>query len=160
MIESKLKHIAASFLNVNYNVKLNIPIKRNNRLRSTYGRFILKNNEPNCIELAGVLLDYGVEEVIFNILKHECIHYALFEKQQPYRDGHPVFESELKRHGVLGTGKVLIGKFHVLKCKNCGKTSLTSKKRTIAHPEDYRTVCCQSTFDIVDEQIYDGTNQP
>jgi len=129
-------------------------------LRSTYGRFILKNNEPNCIELAGVLLDYGVEEVIFNILKHECIHYALFEKQQPYRDGHPVFEAELKRHGVLGTGKVLIGKFHVLKCKNCGKTSLTSKKRTIAHPEDYRTVCCQSTFDIVDEQIYDGTNQP
>src|SRR5699024_12385460 len=115
MIESKLKHIAASYLNENYNVKLNIPIKRNNRLRSTYGRFILENNEPNCIELAGVLLDYGVEEVIFNRLKHECINNALFEKQQPYRDGHPIFESELKRHGVLGTVNVMTEKFHVLK---------------------------------------------
>src|SRR5699024_555898 len=115
MIECKLKHNTASIMNVNYNVKLNTPIKRNNRLRSTYGRFILKNNEPNCIELAGVLLDYGVEEVIFNILKHECIHNALFEKQQPYRDGHPVFEAELKRHGVLGTVNVMTEKFHVLK---------------------------------------------
>ena len=157
----QLIDIAEQFLQTAYQLQLDIPIERNNRLRTTQGRYVVKQDRtPVKIELSGNTLDYGTEEAIIGVLKHECIHYALFEKQQPYRDGHPVFEAELKRHGVLGTGKVLIGKFHVLKCKNCGKTSLTSKKRTIAHPEDYRTVCCQSTFDIVDEQIYDGTNQP
>lgn len=159
MNESTLVRIATTFLKENYNVTLHVPIKRNNRLRSTYGRFILRNNKAHCIDLAGVLLDYGTEEVIINILKHECIHYALFMKQQPYRDGSSVFESELKKHGAPKTRKLLVGKFYVLKCDACGNTTLTDRKRTIAYPKQYRTVCCRAPFHIIDEHIYNGTNE-
>lgn len=158
MNESTLVRIAATFLRENYNETLHIPVKRNNRLRSSYGRFILKNNKAYCIDLAGRLLDYGAEEVIINILKHECIHYALFMKQQPYRDGSPVFEAELKKHGAPETRKLIVGKFYVLKCDACGNTTKTNRKRTIAHPEQYQTACCRAPFQIIGEQIYNGTN--
>ena len=159
MDENKLNQIAGEFIYKNYGVKLRIPIVRNNRLRSTYGRLIIRNHKAYRIDIAGILLDYGTEEVIVDILKHECIHYALFEKKLPHKDGHPVFERELKKHGAPATRQLLIGKYYILKCSKCGHTALTNRKRAVAHPEQYRMKCCNTEIKIVGTKILDGSEK-
>jgi SprT-like protein len=152
----ELVSIANDFLQKNYRLTFNIPIKRNNRLRSSHGRFVMKNNQAQRLELAGYLLDYGARDAIIGVLKHECIHYALFEKGMDYRDGSPVFEAELKKHHAPKTRTQKIGKYYLLKCRTCEKVISTRKKRVCDRPDQYRTSCCGATFMMVGERIFDG----
>ena len=115
ILEIELTKIAQVFLKIHYGLGLDIPIKRNNRLRSTHGRFIINNynHTPLRIEIAGKTLDYGTDEVIISILKHECIHYALFVQGRAYRDGHPEFEAELRKHNAPSTNTLKIGLYYL-----------------------------------------------
>src|SRR5699024_5373840 len=98
MTEEQLTHYAKHFLLENFQLSLRIPIKRNNRLRSSYGRFVYnKQREPLRIEIAGLMFDYATKEVMYNVLRHECIHYALFILGKPHRDGEAYFEAVLKQ---------------------------------------------------------------
>lgn len=157
-IEELIK-IAKSFLLENYQMSLDIPIKRNNRLRSTHGRFIMRNNEAYQIELAGYLLDYGTDKTIIGVLKHECIHYAQFINNGAHHDGDPVFENELQKHDAPRTRTLMIGKYFLYKCHKCGNVRHTRKKRVIKFPEDYRTSCCRSKLTVLGEKVYDGAEK-
>lgn len=137
---------------------LKVPIKRNNRLRTTLGRFVVSSNQrPLCIEIAGFTLDYGARDIVIGIVKHECIHYAFHIMGNPSSDGHPQFESELKKHGAPSTKSTKIGRHFVFICNACGKESESRLKQLNRTPHQYRTSCCKSTLSVIGERIYDGT---
>lgn len=157
MTEDQLTTIAKKFLKDNYNLHLHIPIKRNNRLRTTYGRFVMnKQMTPLRIEISGITLTYGHQDVIIGVLKHECIHYALHTLGKVSKDGDPYFESELKKHGAPSTNTTKIGKFHLFTCNHCGQQFESSRKQLVRTPENYRTTCCKAALTIVGERIYNG----
>lgn len=159
MIERQLEQIARNFLKKHYEMDLEIPVKRNNRLRTTLGRFVMSSDKkPLRIEISGNTLEYGTKEAIIGILKHECIHYALHRKGKASRDGHPYFESELQKHGAPSTNTWKIGKHYIYVCNCCGKESESRLKQLMLTPSKYRTRCCNSKLAIVGERIYDGTS--
>jgi len=130
---------AQNFLLTNYNIELDIPIEYNHRLRRTLGRFIStrikdsNKNKPKKIELSTELMQQYTPEIIIDVLKHELVHYALCAKGHPrseFRDGHIVFEKELRRLGVAKTrtysnkNKVK----HKYVCDMCGKEHKLNSK--------------------------------
>lgn len=157
MTEAELNEAAKIFLQKNYQMTLDIPVKRNNRLRSTHGRFVIKNNTAYSIELAGYLLEYDTNESVMGVLKHECIHYAQFKKGAAHLDGDPTFEYELHKHAAPRTRTLTIGKYIQFSCDACGKTTETKRKRVMKYPNNYRTTCCGSTLTILGERIFDGS---
>lgn len=154
-----LSDYADKFLQKNYNIQLEIPIERNNRLKRALGVYKhSKNNDlPLKIELAGFLLEYGSESTILGILKHELIHYALHVCNKPFKDGHPYFENELKKHNVPSTNELKVGKYYKLKCNGCNKAILTDNKKVILQTQNYRSRCCKSKLTYVNTIIYNGS---
>lgn len=156
----QLEKIANDFLIDSYGLTLDIPIVRNNRLRTTLGVFIsYKGNiAPARIEIAGKVFEYAQESVLIDILKHECVHYALRELNKPYSDGDVYFESELKRLNVGASEDNYVGKDYVCKCDKCGAVFETS---VLAHiklaGKKYKTSCCRSGYTVTDVIISDGT---
>lgn len=154
----QLIDIAEQFLQTAYQLQLDIPIERNNRLRTTQGRYVVKQDRtPVKIELSGNTLDYGTEEAIIGVLKHECIHYALHQLGKPYKDGNIYFEKELKKHAAPTTGTCFIGKLYTFTCNACGQLGETRRKQLTKTPNKYRTTCCQAKLTLVGEKIYDGS---
>jgi SprT-like protein len=158
MQQEELVAFAKSFLQENYGLMLDIPVVRNNRLRSTHGRFVIMNNQANKIDLAGYLLDYGAIEAILGVLKHECIHYALFKKGINHHDGDPAFEMELVKHQAPKTRTLNIGKYYLLKCGQCENIVSTKKKSVVNQPDQYLSACCRSKLIVVGVKIYNGSD--
>lgn len=159
METEKLTKIAEVFLQEHYRLYLDIPIMRNNRLRTTQGRYVTKwDKTPMRIEISGQTLEYGTYDAILGIIKHECIHYALHQLGKPYKDGTALFESELKKHGAPSTKTILIGKSYIFSCNKCGKIGETRRKQLMKTPDKYRTTCCQAKLTCIRERIYDGSN--
>ena len=109
----EVEKIARDFLSKTYDLELSIPIKINNRLTTTLGRFRWrrltaqsgrKMGVPLSIEISGKYLRYGDSKDIVSTIKHECCHYALFVSGLPFRDGDTYFENELKRYGINPSG--------------------------------------------------------
>ncbi len=146
------------FLSVNYGIDLRIPVRRNNRLKRTLGQFIHRGRESDCIELSGILLDYGGKEAAIDTLKHELIHYALFELEKPYRDGDPTFENELRKHNVSPTDTLeCFGPIVRFECVECGNESFTETKRVGISPQSYKTKCCKAALiNVRNDVIYGG----
>lgn len=158
---SQLTNIAEQFLQSAYQLPLNIPIERNNRLRTTQGRYVIKHDQtPVKIELSGNTLDYGTKEAIIGVLKHECIHYALHKLKKPYKDGTIYFERELKKHAAPTTGTCYIGKTYTFTCNACGQLSETRRKQLTKTPNKYRTTCCKAKLTLVGEKFYNGSDKP
>lgn len=119
IIEQELTTASKEFLLKSYGIDLIIPIKVNKRLKTTLGRFrhYRNTNKPVDIELSGRLLEYGTIEQILSTLKHECIHYALYMLNKPYKDGQATFENELKKHNANSTGtQRLVDKRYIYAC--------------------------------------------
>lgn len=152
-IEQELCKVSQEFIKKSYGIDLIIPIKVNKRLSTVLGRFRHYRSEskkrPLDIELSGRLLEYGSTEQIISTLKHECIHYALYMLGRPYKDGHPVFESELKKHNSYSTRTQRIStKRYIYSC-GCQKfESLTNR-----YAKNYRCRSCGNdiTLSYVDE---------
>lgn len=158
MTVEELTQHAEEFLRKHYDMELAIPIRRNNRMRRALGWFIVRKQTPECIEIAGYLMEYGEAEVILDTLYHELIHYALLSQGKPYHDGCVEFESELRKHGVSSTNThVKVGKFVAYSCKNCGKEFETELQTVARNPQEYKTRCCKAQLIIEGERIYDGT---
>lgn len=152
-----LINYATKFLRENFNIKLSIPIVRNNRLRTTLGRYVMTNKgEPLKIDLSGSLLKYGTKESILGVLKHECIHYAFHIQGKNFRDGDPVFEATLQKFNAPSTKTLKVGKFYVFQCNKCNKESETKLKRLVHKPHEYRSVCCYGKIKVIGERIYRG----
>jgi SprT-like protein len=110
LIESELKEMCEYFVKNAYGVKLDVPVKINNRLKRTLGRFIEKRGEAYKIEFSGILLTNGTEDQIMSVLKHECIHYALFKLGRKHRDGQEDFENELIKYNSHSTNTLHVAR--------------------------------------------------
>lgn len=155
----ELTEIAKNFLWSTYRLPLEIPIKRNGRLRSTLGRYISTVGEgPECIEISAQMFMYAADSVMVDTLKHELVHYALDVKGEPNRDGNPHFESELKRLGVSSTKSCYIGKALECRCDKCGKKLYAKSLSSIERAgKTAFSKCCMASFSFLGERIYDGT---
>lgn len=150
--------IAKDFVTEHFNLSFSIPIVRNNRLHTSLGRFVYsRKNEAIRIELAGFLLDCATEEIIVDVLKHECIHYALFEKGLPHRDGDTYFEGQLIKLGVSRTNRLKVGPYMQYVCEQCNRHAETKNRRLYKRPQMYRTTCCHARLIITGTTVYDGT---
>lgn len=156
--EIELAHIAEDFLRDTYGMELEIPILRNNRLRSVMGRYLSDYDDtPLAIEIAGYMFDYAAPDVVIDTLKHECVHYALHVKGEPNADGHLHFEAELARLGVGATETCNVGTYVIYTCDDCGEEAKSRGKRLLTDYKGRVTSCCGSRFTIVGERIYNGT---
>jgi predicted SprT family Zn-dependent metalloprotease len=152
----ELTEHANEFLSEYYNMKLTIPIKINNRLRSTLGEFVYTKNGAKEIQMSGYLIKYGTLNTILDTLKHELIHYAMYTQKRQYRDGTREFENELIRHEVGSTGTVYVGKFVRYSCSKCKKKYETEWMSVSKNPEKYRSTCCKETIIVQGEVVYNG----
>ena len=154
----ELTEIATDFLRGNYGMELEIPIVRNNRLRTKMGIFYEnRDGTSHSIEIAGYMFKYATREVLIDTLLHECIHYALFERGESYEDGHPYFEAELRRFGASSTGTNIVGLYFEGKCRGCGAATYGRNKRIAEPNRKFTSTCCGTSVDYVGERIYNGT---
>jgi SprT-like protein len=94
-------------------------------------KFFVENNDP---------------ATVLDVLRHELVHYALFMQGKPNADGHPVFERELKRLGIVS--QTTINKYaiqskpinmQVYKCDDCGFEF--KRRRALPKNKSYRCSC-------------------
>lgn len=162
-----LTQIASDFLRNEYGLALEIPIKRNNRLKRSQGRYIETYNGdadgylPNRIEIAGHMFKFATDEVIIDTLNHELVHYALCVKGEPYDDGDPHFEAELKRVCAPATGTNAVGIYGLYRCNKCNELNITGSKRIIDRLQKssfgFTTRCCGAKLTYIKTVILDGT---
>lgn len=105
-LERKLTKYASEFLENEYGLELAIPIKFNGRLSKSVGRFRYNDYHNRAVEIelskkhTILAVMTNTLDAIFGVLKHELIHYALFEKDLPYYDSDLYFQNECKRHNA------------------------------------------------------------
>lgn len=101
----EIENYCKSFLKENYNLELDISVNVNSRMINTLGAFDYngKTNTPIKLEFSKKFFENGIYSDKINVIKHECIHYALFILGKPYSDGDPYFESEIKKHNSCST---------------------------------------------------------
>lgn len=105
-IIEELVGYARAYLSDEYNLELLVPIEINRRLSRSVGRFIYQPRlrKPVKIEISkkhiilSIMNDTFVD--VFDTLKHELIHYALFVKELPHRDSDHQFIKECTRQNV------------------------------------------------------------
>lgn len=121
-----LEEVANDFLEEEFGLTLEVPITISNRFTRTLGCVRMQQNRVTGylsvkeITMSGNLIKYYNHETVIDVLKHECVHYALFHLGKPYRDGDAYFENTLKRLGITRTGVIEHkGKAHVYVCKEC-----------------------------------------
>lgn len=126
------------FLKEEYNIDLDVPVIVNNKLKNTYGNV---NYFINCkedvivksIEFHGGILKTNRYDNINNLIKHECIHYALIKQKKGFKDTDLDFNKELERLGVGSCDLTLDHNFYIFECKNCNKivkcSMINSNKR-------------------------------
>lgn len=98
---SNIELYAKEFLSNNFDgMALDVPIEVNGRLSRAMGRFIAINRKSHSIELSKNLVQYNDMEVIQDVLKHELIHYALYEMGLPNGDDDKEFINTCNRLGA------------------------------------------------------------
>jgi SprT-like protein len=125
----ELYEIAREFLDKEFNMKLEIPIFISNRMKIMFGYFQRRNNKSWKIQISQEFINTHPREHVIDVLKHELVHYALFEQGKPFRDGQQYFEDTLKRLGVCPTKTYnTLGKFHKYIC-NCDGNVFYRKRK-------------------------------
>lgn len=112
------------FLKEEYGLHLDVPIIINKKLKNTYGRV---NYFINCkeevivksIEFHEGILKTNRYDEINNLIKHECIHYALIKNKKGFKDRDNDFKEELLRLRVGSCDLTLDHNFYISECKNC-----------------------------------------
>lgn len=148
----RLTEFANNWLQETYGIRLEVPLEIRNSLKRTLGYFQYKKSkrEPIKIALSAKLFTHYTKEVVYDVLKHELVHYALYMLDKPHTDGHPYFENELKRLGITPTNTYTAkGFYHVYRCSDCGQIT-SYRVRRITRIEDYCSRCCRA------EIKYDG----
>lgn len=154
LIEQAVTEYARKFLKSAYDMDLEIPIVINGRLKSVFARFIWRKSDkkPLRLEFSKNYIMYHEPIKILETIKHECIHYALFVKGLPFRDGDSYFEKELVKHGSHSTGTSKYkGKVVVYACPNCDTTY--NRKKRYAKNKIYYSHCCKEEILCLGEKI-------
>lgn len=145
----ELKQEAERFLREEYDIPLLFNIRISGRLKRSLGQFkyLLNDAEKHIakyghnhveivIEKEGTVLAYKKD--VFDTLRHELIHYALWRKGLPFDDKDATFINECNRLGVGLSGHIF--STHVVyafSCTKCGAKLLEDKKKYITHCNDY-----------------------
>lgn len=160
----QLINIAKQFTQDEYKVEFNIPVKINNRLRRTLGRYReTRTGKPIQIDLSGKLLTHAHEQVAIGVMKHEAVHYALKKLNKPYNDGDEYFEKELRRLKLPSSinkkySVLFVGEQYIFKCIKCNRQLMTTIKKVERESNSYLSSCCQSKLSYVRTIICDGTD--
>lgn len=107
-----------------------------------------ENGEPSII-LSHYLLQMSKNKIL-EWAFHECVHYALWKKGYPYKDGEQYFEDELKKHGLPSTGGLVEGwvDLHVYICSGCKKPLFMKKdkipKKNCPDENGMLSGCCRA----------------
>jgi len=133
--------VMLEFLSDNFK-EITVPsLCRNNKLKSTYGKYVPLNKT---IEIATYLLLSGNEYQMIQTLLHELLHHICKEKGLRYHDGDLDFENMLKKYEVQSTeseyGEDVLNYYHVYTCK-CKKSFYTSKRN------GYECTICNQELD-------------
>lgn len=147
-IESNLIRKANEFLIEHYGLQLEIPFRISSRMKSTFGhvRFKRKGGKliPFEMKLSKNLLENYSEDVILDVLYHECVHYALCMLGFPFRDADDCFKREVDRLGVSRTRTYRYkGKAYRYECKGCGVSFV---KKTKGYEKRYMCAKCKGRF--------------
>lgn len=164
------------FTTRNYGVRMNIPVEWSGRLTARWGYFrVQKMTREGYYEgkkyQTGQLIDGTMKivlskqlmkaknkSVVIQIAKHEALHYALCVLGKPFSDGHPVFEGELKKHGLISNyatteeknktlGKIgVTSRKWVWVCGKCNKIMLARGKTRKDYSRGYHSSCCKHSL--------------
>jgi SprT-like protein len=152
----QLQSYAKKFLKDNYNLDLVVPLQLNGRLNTTCGRFVSRRyydgrTEPKVVELNKTFAQNNEPTVVLDVLRHELVHYALFMLNKPNSDGHPVFENELRRLGVVSQNTInqyqIASKKQVYACADC-KTEFKRARKLKNNGRYHRCTCGGSLVDM------------
>lgn len=134
----QLKQYAKKWLKDNYDLELVVPLQLNGRMQRTCGWFkYFRSGKPSKIELNKFFVENNEPVLVLDVLRHELVHYALFMQGKPHGDGHPVFENELKRLGIVSQDTIdkymIVSKpknYIIYKCimPNCGQEYKRQRK--------------------------------
>jgi len=147
-VQHLLEKFSKEFLKENYDMELGIPIELSGRMKKSYGMFWHSNprtpKKSIKITMSKNYIEHQLWETVLQTMKHELIHYALYEKDLPYKDGHPVFEAEISKHESHSTGTVKYrGKVVSYSCLECEQEFI--RRRRLNHDGAYSlTGCCNS----------------
>ena len=154
----QLTGYAKKFLKETYNLELTVPIELNGRMSKTCGWFKHARNRvtgegtPVKIEMNRFFVENNDPVTVLDVLRHELVHYALYIQKKPHTDGHPIFERELKRLGIVSQST--IDKYEIkskpvrmneYKCDKCG--IIHQKKRAL--PNEGRGYGCSCGGKII-----------
>lgn len=130
VMQKKLENYARGFLMQAYGMELRIPVQVNGRLKSKNGVFwhTSTRKESLRIEISKNYIEHQEWETVLSTVRHECIHYALYELDRNYKDGQADFENELVKHKSHSTKTIAYkGKVESYGCPCCSR--VWNKKR-------------------------------
>lgn len=155
---NQLTQYADKFLKDNYNLQMNVPLKLNGRMRTTCGWFKHTEEESLEVELNKFFVENNEPNIVLDVLRHELVHYALFEQGKPNADGHPVFEGELKRLGIVSQSTIdkytitsKPRKEIIYKCESCGYEF--HRMRALPHGGRYSRCSCGGCLENLGKRI-------
>ncbi|KIH70946.1 SprT-like domain-containing protein [Salinicoccus roseus] len=126
MEQIQLEQHADAFLKRKFGMPLDIPIRISKRMKSKLGAFRIKytrgkvTNREMEIVMSYTFIKNNSIETILDVLYHECVHYALFAKNQPYRDSDATFIKTLECLGISRTRTHMYkGESHLYECRKC-----------------------------------------
>lgn len=109
MNQFEIENYCRYFLKEHYGIDLSIPVNANSRLTRTLGKFVFNSETHEAARLEfskKFMLSEKPSGDKIKVIKHECIHYALFLTGKPYNDGDPYFEGELVKHDSISTNSI------------------------------------------------------
>lgn len=148
----ELRSYSQDWLKENYGMDLKIPLNLNGRLTKTLGYFLHRINNrtgertPVKLDISRHLVEKNNPDVVLDILKHELIHYVMFERGLPFRDGDKEFENELALHGVVSQSTInkieVVSKPQNYKVYECTGGHRFERRRKLSHDGAYHRCHC------------------
>lgn len=165
----KVEDVIQNFLQYYYGMDLDIPVEFSRKLKKRWGTFKFKQYKRNLfvngvcynkgdivegsmkIVINDMLVYAENQELVDKIIKHEAVHYALYRKGLPFKDGDLYFEREIKRLGLVNSkiSQEDLGihiPYWVWECENCGEDVIVRKGKTRINHGDKVSNCCNASI--------------
>ncbi|CAD2074330.1 hypothetical protein GCM10007275_05740 [Jeotgalicoccus coquinae] len=148
MNNEELHNHADKFLRENFGLRLEIPVRISKRMKSKLGAFQIKIQGRKVVSqeivMSHTFIVNNTEETVLDVLRHECVHYALYTLNKPYRDSDREFIETLERLGISKTRTYKYkGQSYLYECKKC---SYQFTKRVKGYNKRYICRHCRGKF--------------
>lgn len=143
-----LEYYAEAFLLENFNLPLNISVRISKRMKSKLGAFQIKYKNKSVyskeIVMSYNFIVHNDQEAILDVLYHECVHYALYTLNKPFRDSDAEFIQTLDALGISKTRSYHYkGNAYLYECPKCG---YQFTKKVKGYNKRYICRYCRSKF--------------